>query len=58
VLSTSVPRALPGGRTGILIGGSWDLSELEGLYGAAPELVFFRDSQLERLWNLEVLGLG
>lgn len=58
VLSTPVPRALPGGRTGVLIGGSWDLSELEGLYRAAPELVFFRNGQLERLWNLEVLGLG
>jgi len=50
--------ALPGGRTGLLLKGDYDLSAASALYGLAPELVFFSNYNLERLWNLDVLGLG
>lgn len=58
VVRSSEAAALPGGRTGLLLEGRYDLPKLSALYGNAPELVFFRDFDLERLWNLEILELG
>lgn len=51
-------RALPGGGTGLLLEGIHDLAALLPLYDMAPELVFFSECSMARLWNLEVLGTG
>jgi hypothetical protein len=58
VIRKNEPSALPGGEVGLLIRGMHDLPELSALYSLAPHLVFFDDPGLERLWNLDVLGLG
>ena len=58
VVRSETATSLFGGRIGILLEGEHDLSELLALYGNAPELVFFRDFNLEKLWNLDVLELG
>ncbi len=58
VVRSPGPAALPGGETGLLIQGIHDLAELSALYAGAPHLIFFTDPGLERLWNLDILGLG
>ncbi len=58
VVRSKEPTALPGGETGLLMQGIQDLAELSALHASAPHLVFFSNPELERLWNLEVLGLG
>lgn len=58
VVRSKQASALPGGEIGLLLEGSYDLPTLSALYSQAPHLVFFRDFDLERLWNLDVLGLG
>ncbi len=57
ILSNSV-TTLPGGNIGLLLKGTYDLSQLSALYSQAPHLIFFADPKLEELWNLDVLGLG
>lgn len=58
VVRSRGPTALPGGETGLLLQGIHDLGEMSALYSSAPHLVFFSNPELERVWNLEVLGLG
>jgi len=58
VIKANSAVSLPGGGTGLLLQGSYDLSALSALYTSAPHLVFFADRELESLWNLDVLGLG
>jgi hypothetical protein len=58
VVRSNSAVSLPGGRVGLLLQGSYDLSVLGALYTSAPHLVFFAQRELELLWNLDVLGLG
>ena len=58
VVRSETAISLPGGRIGILLEGKHDLAELWALYNHAPELVFFREFNLEKLWNLDILELG
>lgn len=58
VIKSNSAVGLPGGEVGLLLQGNHDLSTLSALYSQAPHLVFFSDPELEKLWNLDVLGLG
>ncbi len=58
VIKSKNPVALPGGEVGLLLAGSFDLTTLSALYSQAPHLVFFTNPELEKLWNLDILGLG
>ncbi|PIE53628.1 hypothetical protein CSA37_00235 [Candidatus Fermentibacteria bacterium] len=62
-LAVTVTRSchpiVPSGREiGLLLMGSHDLATLSAQYAEIAHLVFFDLPELERLWNLDVLGLG
>lgn len=58
VIESASPVMLPDHRTGLLLAGSHDLALISSMYSQVEHLIFFREQELEMLWNLDVLELG
>jgi hypothetical protein len=58
VVESNLPVSLSGGQAGLLLEGFHDLSQLSCIYSHAPHLIFFKEQELEMMWNLDILELG